>query len=112
MSIQVVASGRFLHAEVIDNGVIPSFLSLPVSLHRPCTVTHQNCLAGHTFYSSYMHCFFTCKKQPRGLSTDTLPPDPSDVSPCHIGELCPLESLVETQAGIVGGCEEQDTGCS
>lgn len=104
MSVQVVASGRFLHAEVIDNGVIPSFLSLPVSLNRPCTVTHQNSLAGHTFYSSYMRCFFA--------STDTLPPDPSDVSPCHIGELCPLASLVETQTGIVGGCEEQDTGCS
>lgn len=45
-------------------------------------------------------------------SPPLIPPDPSDVSPCHIGELCPLESLVETQAGIVGGCEEQDTGCS
>lgn len=88
----------FFHYQFLYIDPVPSPIRIPL-------------LATH-FIVLICNCFFACKKQPRGLSTDTLPPDPSDVSPCHIGELCPLESLVETQAGIVGGCEEQDTGCS
>lgn len=84
-------------------------------LYRPCPATHQNPLRSSRFI-----VLLCAASSPLRNSREGSPLIPSHQTPEYplvtrclalvtLGELCPLEPLVETQAGIVGGCGEQDT---
>lgn len=81
-------------------------------LYRPCPATHQNPLRSSRFI-----VLLCAASSPLRNSREGSPLIPSHQTPEYplvtrclalvtLGELCPLEPLVETQAGIVGGCSK------